>query len=254
VTARTPVSILITAAGLSSRFKETSGNHIKKEFHALQGEPVLNKTIRTFLETLSDSAYEPCCLIITCTPGLSSETNEIIKTLSIPSQIRTLLVDGGNTRQESVRKGLEKIEAVANPADAVSLGTLPKLVLIHDASRPWVTKKLILATLDAALIFGGSAPVIPQVDALKSIDSDGLIDGHYDRGHFVGVQTPQTFWFPEILKAHKLAKNHNKTCYDDTEVFTDWGGRVKTIPGDPANRKITFYSDITASGIQGAHN
>lgn len=252
--ARTPVSILITAAGLSSRFRETSGNHLKKEFHTLQGEPVLNKTIRTFLEALSASAYEPGSLIITCTPGLSSETSEIIKTLRIPAHIKILLVEGGSTRQESVRKGLERIEASTSSKAPDSLETLPKLVLIHDASRPWVTKKLILATLDAALAFGGSAPVIPQVDALKSIDSDGLIDGHYDRGHFVGVQTPQTFWFPEILAAHKLAKKHNKICYDDTKVFTDWGGRVKTIPGDPANRKITFYSDIAASGIQGAHN
>jgi len=250
VTARTPVSILITAAGLSSRFRETSGNynHQKKEFHSLHGEPVLNRTIRIFFEALCDSAYIPELLIITCTPGLSTETGEIVKTLNIPARTKILLVEGGCTRQESVRNGLEKIAAVT------TLDTPPKLVLIHDASRPWVTKEIILSTLETAQVFGGAAPVIPQVDALKSIDKDGLIDGHYDRGRFVGVQTPQTFWFPEILSAHKLAKQHNKICYDDTEVFTDWGGKVKTIPGDPANRKITFYSDITISSGQGAHN
>jgi 2-C-methyl-D-erythritol 4-phosphate cytidylyltransferase len=248
VTPRTPVSILITAAGLSSRFRKTSGNHIKKEFHLLQGEPVLNRTIRTFFNALSDSVYKPTILIITCTPGLSSETSEIVKTLNIPSSSKLLFVEGGNTRQESVRIGLETIEA------ATTLNTPPKLVLIHDASRPWVSKEIILSTIEVALACGGSAPAISQVDALKSIDSAGLIVGHHDRGHFVGIQTPQTFWFPEILTAHKLAKKHNKICYDDTEIFTDWGGRVKTIPGDPLNRKITFYSDITASDIRGAKN
>jgi len=248
VTTRTPVSILITAAGNSSRFRETSDNHLKKEFHPLQGETVLSKTIRTFIEALSDSAYDPKSILITCTPGLSSATSEIVKTLNIPSLTRLLFVEGGKSRQESVRNGLETIAA------ATKLDTPPKLVLIHDASRPWVTKEIILATLNAALIFGGSAPVIPQVDALKSIDNDGLIDGHHDRGYFVGVQTPQTFWFPEILKAHKMAKKHNKKCYDDTEVFTYWGGRVKTIPGDPVNRKITFFSDIAKFEVQGAHN
>lgn len=245
MTIRTPVSILITAAGLSSRFKEVCGNQIKKEFHSLQGEPVLNKTVHIFLETLSDSAYEPMLLIITCTPGLTLQTSEMVKTLAIPSSTKLLFIEGGSTRQESVCIGLEKIAAATTP------NTPPRLVLIHDASRPWVSQEIILATLETALAFGGSAPVIPQVDALKSINSDGLIDGHYDRGHFVAVQTPQTFWFPEILSAHKLAKKHNKTCYDDTEVFTDWGGKVKTIQGDPSNRKITFYSDIQAPEIQG---
>ncbi len=248
MTARTSLSIVITAAGLSSRFRGKSGNHIKKEFHSLGGEPVLNRTINTFLQALSESIYEPAILIITCTPGLLSKTSEIVKTLNISPSIRTLFIEGGSTRQESVRNGLEKI------AEITALTTPPRLVLIHDASRPWVTKKIILSTLEAALTYGGSAPVIPQVDALKSIDSNGVIKAHHDRGHFVGIQTPQTFWFPEILTAHKLAKKHNKICYDDTEVFTDWGGKVKTIPGDPANRKITFYSDIAESETQGAHS
>lgn len=243
MTARTPVSILITAAGLSSRFKNTSGNQIKKEFHSLQGESVLNKTVHIFLETLSNSAYDPMLLIITCTPGLCSETRKMVDTLLIPSSTKLLFIEGGNTRQKSVCIGLEKI-AEATPSD-----TLPRLVLIHDASRPWVSKKIILDTLEMALAFGGSAPVVPQVDALKSINSDGIIEGHHDRGNFFGIQTPQTFWFPEILSAHKLAKKHNKNCFDDTEVFTDWGGKVKTIPGDPSNKKITFYSDITTPDI-----
>ena len=252
MTARTSLSIVITAAGLSSRFRETSGKtsgyHIKKEFHSLEGKPVLNITITALLQALSESAYDPNILLITCTPGLLSETSEIVKSLDISPMIKLLFIEGGSTRQESVRKGLEKI------AEITALKTHPRLVLIHDASRPWVTKEIILSTLGAALTFGGSAPVIPQVDALKSIDSDGVIKAHHDRGYFVGIQTPQIFWFPEILAAHKLAKKNNKICFDDTEIFTDWGGKVKTIPGDPANRKITFYSDIAESVKQGARS
>ena len=246
---RISVSVLITAAGLSLRFKQTSEDHVKKEFYSLQGEPILNRTVRVIIESLSNSTYALKQLIITCTPGLIRETEDILGTLNIPSHTKLMLVEGGSTRQDSVYNGLlygfEKAVAAAPP----------ELVLIHDASRPWVTKKLILSTLEAAHEFGGAAPVIPLIDAIKSIDNDMMINGHYDRRQFVGIQTPQTFRFSEILSAHRTAKLQGKMCHDDTEVFTDWGGKVKTVPGDPVNKKITFYSDVKShTGTQGEPN
>ena len=247
MTARISVSVLITAAGLSLRFKQSSGDQVKKEFYSLQGEPILNRTSRVFIESLNDSVYSLKQLIITCTPGLIRETEDILETLDIPSQTKLLLVEGGDTRQDSVYNGLlngfEKAAADTPPAPPAP-PTQPELVLIHDASRPWVTKEIIISTLEAAYEFGGAAPIVPLIDALKSIDNDMMINGHYDRRRFVGIQTPQTFRFPEILSAHQAAKLQGKIYHDDTEVFTDWGGKVKTVPGNPVNKKITFYSDI----------
>jgi 2-C-methyl-D-erythritol 4-phosphate cytidylyltransferase/2-C-methyl-D-erythritol 4-phosphate cytidylyltransferase/2-C-methyl-D-erythritol 2,4-cyclodiphosphate synthase len=62
------------------------------------------------------------------------------------------------------------------------------------------------------------------------------------------AQTPQTFAFPDILRAHeKAAERELREGYeytDDAEVWGEFIGPVASTPGSAKNRKITYPEDL----------
>jgi len=153
---------------------------------------------------------------------------------------RIVPVPGGDTRQKSVRAGLEA--AAEHPGNSPSERL--DVVLIHDGARPWISAALITAVLEGARRHGGCAPVVSPPDAIKSVDEAGFITFHSGRGTTLGVQTPQGFVFDRILEAHRRAASDGAVYIDDTEIFEKYSGRVYTVPGDPRNRKITYPHDL----------
>ncbi|MDA3835433.1 MAG: IspD/TarI family cytidylyltransferase [Spirochaetales bacterium] len=221
---------LITAAGLSNRFNNSLSRQ-KKELMQGEGKSVLQRSIEAFL------AVEVVDHILITYPEQDGE-----KTIDHVRQIQSLLqpfvsitcVPGGSTRQKSVHAGLEALTAY-----------LPEMVLIHDGARPWITAALIRETYRKACETGGAAPGLAASNALKGIDKQGMITAHHQRTGIIEIQTPQIFRFSDILNAHRTAAGKIKHEYiDDTEVYTDWGGLVAVVPGDPANIKITYYRDL----------
>jgi 2-C-methyl-D-erythritol 4-phosphate cytidylyltransferase len=151
------------------------------------------------------------------------------------------LVEGGDTRQESVRQGL--LALAADP---------PDLVLIHDGARPWLAPDLLKRVAEAAARFGACVPVVEVTEAVKEVDGapDAGPEGapyvvrHHARRLLRFAQTPQGFSYPRILAAHEQARAEGLSFVDDAEVFDRFAGRVAWVPGDPANRKITFPEDL----------
>lgn len=223
--AEIPAAALITAAGTSFRF----GASQKKEFFPLRGETVLHHTMAAFVAA---GIFDYFCL--TFLAGKEDETRQAVgKKLLAALGDRLILVPGGETRQDSVRLGLAALEPLA-----------PGLVLIHDGARPWVSREIIAAVYAGVLEKGAAAPVVPSVDAMKTVDPAGRIKAHLDRGSTMAVQTPQGFLFPEILRAHRQAQNDGRTYIDDTEIYHRYCGEVFTVPGELGNAKITYPRDL----------
>lgn len=228
-------ALLLTAAGSSRRFcSGNEGRAEKKEYLPLGGEPVLFRSLLPFL-------YFPVIgpVIITVPAGDEESSRKLLYSCdTFPALLgrRPLrIVPGGKSRQESVLSGLEALYQEAPETE---------LVLIHDGARPWVTHRIIQAVIDAARIFGSAVPVEPSTSAMKELDDSGMILRHLPRGTTVAAQTPQTFAFPDILQAHRAVKGKGGTYIDDGEVFSAYGRQVKSVPGDPENRKITYRSDL----------
>ncbi len=220
---------LITAAGLSSRFNSTT-SHQKKELVLIEGKSVLQHTLEAFL------ASSWIGLIIITHPLKNGDhTKEHIRSIieELSPAVPVITVPGGKTRQISVHAGLEALTEYE-----------PEMVLIHDGARPWITPELIRQTYCKAVEHGGAAPGLTARNALKGVDEQGLITTHHRREHIIEIQTPQVFRFSEILKAHRLASRIQRQYIDDTEVYTDWGGKVAIVPGDPKNIKITYQHDM----------
>ncbi|HEY8014643.1 MAG TPA: 2-C-methyl-D-erythritol 4-phosphate cytidylyltransferase, partial [Dongiaceae bacterium] len=102
-------------------------------------------------------------------------------------------VEGGATRQESVRLGLESLRSLN-----------PSRVLIHDAARPFADAALIQRMIGALDASPGAIPALPVADTIKR-GSAGMIVETVDRQALWRAQTPQAFRYAEILAAHQAA-------------------------------------------------
>ncbi len=211
------------------------GGGEKKEYRRLEGKPVILRCILAFLES-ADFAQ----IVVTIPPpdqerGHRRRMEKILAPLgeSFPAALKKIrFVEGGETRQESVRSGLSAFTETID------------YVLIHDAARPWVSGELIERVMADCLLKGAVIPVIPITDALKKIDEEGFIDEHLERSLTLGAQTPQAFSYRAILDAHRRAAGDGRTYIDDSEIYSRYAGPVHTVPGEPANIKITFQRDL----------
>ncbi|KAA3638297.1 MAG: 2-C-methyl-D-erythritol 4-phosphate cytidylyltransferase [Armatimonadetes bacterium] len=140
-------------------------------------------------------------------------------------------IPGGARRRDSVAAGLAKIP------DSV------EWVLIHDAARPLITRRLVATVVDAARI-GNSDGVIPALavtDTLKLVDGDTVLKT-VDRSQIAAVQTPQAFRTRLLREAHLIDPEDDAT--DDAGLIERIGGTVTIVPGDRTNIKITYEGDL----------
>jgi 2-C-methyl-D-erythritol 4-phosphate cytidylyltransferase/2-C-methyl-D-erythritol 2,4-cyclodiphosphate synthase len=138
-------------------------------------------------------------------------------------------VAGADVRAASVLNGLE---ALADQA--------PDRVLIHDAARPFVSRTVIAAVLDALDAAPAAFPALPVVDALWRAE-DGNATEPAPRDGLWRAQTPQGFRYAEILAAHRAYRGE---AADDVAVARAAGLAVRVVPGDEANFKITTAADL----------
>jgi 2-C-methyl-D-erythritol 4-phosphate cytidylyltransferase/2-C-methyl-D-erythritol 4-phosphate cytidylyltransferase/2-C-methyl-D-erythritol 2,4-cyclodiphosphate synthase len=169
---------------------------------------------------------------ITVPPGGQAEAGAALPAGFCPGD-SPLFVEGGASRQASVHAALRSLAPFRLSH-----------VLIHDGARPFVSSSLIRRVIAAALRHGAAVPIVPLTDTVKEIDGDGFIKRHLRRAALGNAQTPQGFRFGEILQAHDKAEALGLECTDDAEVWGEFAGRVAWVPGEEANRKITFPEDL----------
>jgi 2-C-methyl-D-erythritol 4-phosphate cytidylyltransferase / 2-C-methyl-D-erythritol 2,4-cyclodiphosphate synthase len=141
---------------------------------------------------------------------------------------------GGATRQASVHAGLEAL-----------VPQKPKIVLIHDAARPFVSPALISRAIEAARRTGAAIPAIAVADTIKLIGESGDVEATPERTRLRIAQTPQAFRFDAILAAHRRAAEQQRHDFTDDAALAEWAGlTVATFEGDVANMKLTTPEDF----------
>jgi 2-C-methyl-D-erythritol 4-phosphate cytidylyltransferase/2-C-methyl-D-erythritol 2,4-cyclodiphosphate synthase len=202
------VAAIIVAAGRGTR----AGGPVPKQWQLLAGQPVVQHSIRAFAEIVDQ-------VILVVHPD----------DLARATPLGVHLVEGGATRDASVRNALESLA-----------GTGTTRVLIHDGARPLVSRALItrlIAALDQSV---AAAPAVPVTDALWRGD-DLRVTGTQDRSGLWRAQTPQAFHYDAILAAHRA---HPGGAADDVEVARAAGLDVTIVEGDEDNLKLTFAADF----------
>lgn len=206
-------AVLIVAAGKGER----AGTSLPKQYEALGGQPILRRSVQAF------SGY-PVQVVIG--PGQQDLAAAALQGLDVLPP-----VPGGATRQESVRLGLEALER--DP---------PDFVLIHDAARPLVSRRII-AEVARALENGadGALPMVAVADTLRRQEADGRF-AIVPRDNLYRAQTPQGFAYGKILAAHRKLAATEVT--DDVALAELAGLSVQMVAGDEKNIKVTRKEDF----------
>lgn len=205
---------IVVAAGKGLR----AGLPLPKQFAMWRGKPVVRHSVEALLNAGADQ-------LIVMIPEGGEES--IRKALSGLSNWEALV--GGETRQESVARGLEALETAER-------------VLIHDAARPNLQDHVIHSLLKALGDYPGAIPVLPVVDSL-AVGENGVMAGTAAREKLRRVQTPQAFRFQDILEAHR-AWTGSLTAGDDAQVLDAAGGSIALVDGDERLNKLTFAEDF----------
>jgi 2-C-methyl-D-erythritol 4-phosphate cytidylyltransferase len=144
----------------------------------------------------------------------------------------TSFVDGGESRQESVKAG---VEATAEAAD---------LVLIHDAVRPFFPPEGLRQACRRALRADGAILAVPLADTLKRKGLEDLVGETVERKGLYLSQTPQVFRRERILAAIRRAAGVGGRATDDAQLVEEAGFQVALVAGSTRNIKITTPDDL----------
>ena len=148
-------------------------------------------------------------------------------------------VDGGAVRSDSVRRALAAIDD-GGPGD---------VVVVHDAARPLLTRKLVervvgaLAgdqSLDAAI---AAAPV---TDTVKRVQA-GIVIETLDRSGLWAVQTPQVFRRAALERALDVPEGVLAQATDDAWLIERTGGKVLVVQASDENLKVTTPHDLAVA-------
>ncbi len=213
----TKIVALITACGRGNRFNRGEG--IPKQYMPLAGFPLLRHSILAFLH--HPKITDVMCIIH---PEDVTLYEEAAKGLDLLNPIF-----GGDTRQSSIRLGLEALRDYN-----------PNKVLIHDGVRPFVSKRIINGILEKLETHPAVIPAVQVEDTLKKY-SDGKIEWTLERENLWRAQTPQGFLYEDILNSHVAFKDLNFT--DDAALNEYAGIPVAIVPGSQNNFKITTEED-----------
>jgi 2-C-methyl-D-erythritol 4-phosphate cytidylyltransferase/2-C-methyl-D-erythritol 2,4-cyclodiphosphate synthase len=208
---------LLVAAGKSERMQ----SDLAKPYLSLDKESVLRRTVKCFMQ---HPAIDGVRVVIRREHHAAYK--QAIEGLTIFP-----CVMGGDTRQESVRLGLESL-----------LHRAPERVLVHDIARPLVSPALISRVAEALDTHEAVVPALSITDTIKRTN-DGFAAETLDREALVTVQTPQGFHYRALLDAHRAKRGLGLT--DDAAVMEAHGGRVFLVQGETTNLKLTTQTDLT---------
>jgi 2-C-methyl-D-erythritol 4-phosphate cytidylyltransferase len=135
---------------------------------------------------------------------------------------------GGERRQESVRRGLDRIRDT-------------DWTVVHDCARPCITTDMIARGLAEVQQTGAAVAAVPVKDTIKSVGPDLVVTHTLARDGLWAVQTPQLFKTDLLFQAHR---DVSQEVTDDATLVELIGGAVKIFMGSHENIKVTTPADI----------
>ncbi|MEO8404178.1 MAG: 2-C-methyl-D-erythritol 4-phosphate cytidylyltransferase [Chitinophagaceae bacterium] len=207
---------VIVAGGAGTRM----GGDLPKQFMLLKDKPVLYYSLKAFLD-----AFEDLEVILVLPIEYTDMGQEIIDAYFDKERIQ--ITEGGDTRFQSVKNGLELI-------------TDESIIFVHDAVRCLVSQQLIYRCYEAALETGSAIPAIPSKDSVRVLTADG--NDAVDRNTIMLIQTPQTFHSKILLPAFRI--DYKDKFTDEATVVEAFGLKVSLVIGEETNIKITRPIDM----------
>ena len=210
--------VILLAAGAGRRL----GGPEPKVLLPIGGRPVLA------VAAAAAAASGVGGLVVAFPPGWEGRARACVEGLEVDARF----VEGGETRQASVRAALEAV-----PASVA-------VVAIHDAARPFASPDLFRRVLRAVERGpDGAVPILPVADTVLRVRGE-VVEGVESREELALGQTPQAFRTAALREAHANAEAVGASFTDDASMLRWAGYEVLAVPGDPDNVKITTLADL----------
>jgi 2-C-methyl-D-erythritol 4-phosphate cytidylyltransferase len=213
------LTAIIVAAGSSQRMG------FDKLLALLGDKPVLAHTIDAFER--AGSVHE---IIVVARAERISEFQELVRQSRF-EKVREV-IPGGEQRHDSVRAGLAVVSATS------------RFIAVHDAARPLVTPEQIERVFSCAREHGAAALAEPVTDTIKRADQNRVVTGGVPRENLYAMQTPQIFEKNLLERAYAAIAANNISVSDEVSAVEHLGEKVRLVPNDEWNVKITYPRDL----------
>ncbi|MCU0373126.1 MAG: 2-C-methyl-D-erythritol 4-phosphate cytidylyltransferase [Ignavibacteria bacterium] len=214
--------LIIPASGSGIRF----GSKTPKQFLKIDGTEILILTLSRFL---SDKRIKS--VFISAQKKYIGKIENLVREYSI-RKVKEV-VEGGMFRQDSVYNSFKRINCGKNDR-----------VIVHDAVRPFVSRKLLNNLLEASPDYDCVVPALRLTDTVKLTDDRGIVLKTVPRENLWSIQTPQIFSYAKLSKAFDYAARHKFVGTDEASLMEYAGFKVKVIEGEMSNIKITTRKDL----------
>ena len=212
-------AVIVVAAGNATRM-----GGINKQLLKIGGMPVIARTLLFFEQS---EQIKNIILVVRKSDVYAMQLLAEEYNLSKLSDI----VEGGESRQESVRNGLARL-----PLDE-------KCVLIHDGARPLVDNATLCRVLEGLKTYKAVTCGVWVKDTIKRVKENGEIAETLNRSELFAVQTPQGVWVEEYKSA--LEQTGDISAFtDDVSIMESAGYTALGVEGSYKNIKITTKEDI----------
>jgi 2-C-methyl-D-erythritol 4-phosphate cytidylyltransferase len=228
VTVKRMVAVVL-GGGTGTRF----GAALPKQLLTLSGKTLIEHCVAAFAG-VPGAGGAPAIdeILLVMPPDYHDEAKRLVG-----AQVGAIIA-GGVTRPDSVRNALAHIGARYDRAETG--------VLIHDAARPLVSRRIIADCLAALAEHDAIGTAVPTSDTILAVEG-GVIAHVPPRETLYRAQTPQCFRLETIARAHALAAADPAfQPTDDCGVVLRYlpGTPVHIVPGSETNLKVTYPSDL----------
>ncbi|HLQ21907.1 MAG TPA: 2-C-methyl-D-erythritol 4-phosphate cytidylyltransferase [Gemmatimonadales bacterium] len=204
---------------------ERAGTGEPKQFRPIAGVPMLLRAIRPFAQhprVREIVVALPSEFAAAPPPWLSGVAGD-----------RLRLVAGGLTRAGSVRAGL------------AALSVECRIVLVHDAARPFVAPETVEAVIARAMAGVGAVAAVPVADTLKRVNGARVAETVARQGLW-RAQTPQGFPRELLERAYQAwgLAPAGADVTDDASIVEAAGLPVEVVVDRTTNFKITTPEDF----------
>ncbi len=220
--------VIIPAAGTGSRMQQP----LPKQYLTIQQFPILCHTISQFL---SHPKISGLVVVISKNdpfwPKITQKTNQRLINNSV------LICEGGEQRTDSVLAGLKALQPLIRDDD---------FVMVHDAARPGVNKKIIDRVIAKSKPLSGVIVATAATDTIKQVSASGKVIKTLERATIWCAQTPQCYPFKLLLDGYLKTKkvlNRNQLT-DESSVMESQGIETQVVEGSHSNFKVTQVGDL----------
>jgi 2-C-methyl-D-erythritol 4-phosphate cytidylyltransferase len=230
------IAVILPAAGLGTRMGRGSAEKTgtsRKQFMLLDGSPILIHTVRKF--AASDRVSE---IVV----AVRAEDIEWVAEMLAQefARERVRVVEGGNSRQQSVDNALGALPGDTN------------LVAVHDAVRPFIDLEVIHRVFNEAAESGAAIVGVPVVDTVKQVSrgtGKAVIRATLPREKLVLAQTPQVFRYDLLMRAFQSAREDGFIGTDESSLVERLDVEVTVVLGSDRNIKITKSGDMSLAHV-----